>query len=268
MLFCVATLAWPVVVAVPDLQARVTDQTATLSAAAKAELEARLADLERRKGSQLAVLIVPSTGEETIEQFGIRVVDQWRLGRKQVDDGVLLLVARDDRTLRIEVGYGLEGAIPDALAKRVIDEVIVPAFKAGRYEAGIRSGIEALIGLIEGEPLPAPSNADRGRPGKPLVEQALTTAMMFIVLGGGLLRSLLGRLPGAMVTGAVSFAGAWYVIGDGLIAAAVAVFVFLFTLLGIFTGTGRGGILTGGRGGGGFSGGGGGFGGSGASGRW
>lgn len=141
---------------VPALEARVTDFTATLTAAQKAQLEAKLKSFEERKGSQIVLLLVPTTKPETIEQYAIRVFDKWRLGRKGVDDGVLLLVAKDDRTLRIEVGYGLEGAVPDALAKRVIAEQITPHFKEGNYYGGIAAGVDSLIRLIEGEALPPP----------------------------------------------------------------------------------------------------------------
>jgi uncharacterized protein len=144
-------------VAVPALTARVTDQTGTLSASQRAALEARLKELESRKGAQLAVLIVPSTQPETIEQFGIRVAESWKLGRKGIDDGLILIVAKNDRKLRIEVGYGLEGVVPDAIAKRVIDEIIVPRFRAGDFSGGIEAGMDRLIRLVDGEPLPPPA---------------------------------------------------------------------------------------------------------------
>ena len=135
-------------VAVPPLTQRVTDLTVTLDAAQLQTLEARLAAFEANKGAQLAVLIVPTTQPEAIEQFGIRVVEAWKLGRKGVDDGALLLIAKDDHTLRIEVGYGLEGALNDATAHRIVDEVIVPRFKRGEFYAGIESGTAAMIQVI------------------------------------------------------------------------------------------------------------------------
>jgi uncharacterized protein len=255
-------------VAVPPLAERVTDLTATLSPAAKAGIEARLADLERRKGSQLAVLVVPTTGEETIEQYGIRVAEAWRLGRKGVDDGLLLLVAKDDRTLRIEVGYGLEGAIPDAVAKRVIDEFIVPSLRAGDFEGGIAAGVDRLVALVDGEPLPEPPAAAAGPDD---LEGMIPLAMMFVFVVGRILRTLFGALPGAAIAGGAAFFGAWLLTGSVLAALIITVVVFFLTLAGLAGGTGRGGGWSGGgshSGGGGFSGGGGGFGGGGASGRW
>ena len=136
---------------------RVTDLTSTLDAGQIQALEAKLAAFESRKGSQIAVLLVPSTQPETIEQYGIRVVDSWKLGRKGVDDGVLLLIAKDDRKLRIEVGYGLEGALNDATAKRIVSEIIGPDFKRGEFYAGIDAGVDAIIKVVEGEPLPPPA---------------------------------------------------------------------------------------------------------------
>ena len=141
-------------VAVPALKSRVTDLTGTLAANETAQLEQRLAAFEARKGSQIAVLIVPTTQPETIEQYSIRVAEAWKLGRKGIDDGALLLIAKQDRTVRIEVGYGLEGVLPDALAKRIVDEVIVPEFKQGNFAGGIDAGIEQMMSVVEGEPLP------------------------------------------------------------------------------------------------------------------
>src|SRR5574340_541812 len=156
-----ALLAWAQV-AVPELSRRVTDLTATLSAGQVAALENKLAVFETQKGSQIAVLIVPTTQPEDIAQFGIRVADQWKIGRKKIDDGAILLVAKNDRTLRLEVGYGLEGAIPDAVAKRVIAETITPYFKSGDFYGGIDAGVEQVMRLIEGEPLPPPRASSQG----------------------------------------------------------------------------------------------------------
>lgn len=156
--WCLAATAQPV--AMPPLTARVTDLTASLTAEQVASLEGKLQRFEVAKGSQLAVLIIPSTGEESIEQYSLRVVEQWRLGRKKIDDGVLLIVAKNDRTLRIEVGYGLEGALNDATAKRIISEIIVPRFRQGDFYSGIEAGVDQMIAIIDGEPLPPP-NAER-----------------------------------------------------------------------------------------------------------
>src|SRR5258708_36325254 len=143
-------------VAVPQLTGPVVDQTDTLHDGDIALLSVKLKDLEKRKGSQIAVLIVPTTAPETIEQYSIRVAEAWKIGRKKIDDGALLVVAKDDHHLRIEVGYGLEGSPTDVTAHRIIDEVITPKFKAGDFAGGISAGIDRIIKVIDGERLPAP----------------------------------------------------------------------------------------------------------------
>ena len=254
-------------VKIPALSARVTDLTQTLSAPQQQALEQKLAALEAQKGSQIAVLIVPTTAPEEVEQFAIRVAEAWKLGRKGVDDGVLLLVAKEDRTLRIEVGYGLEGAIPDIAAKRIIEEMITPRFRAGDFYGGIEQGVDRLIGLINGEPLPPPKASSRAS-GNAL-ENIFPMALLLIFGVGGVLRALFGRLLGAGIASAVAGVGGWLLFG-GLIGAlgagALAFFLVLSGIGGMGFGGGRGGGF--GGGGGGFSGGGGGFGGGGASGRW
>ncbi|MEW5892123.1 MAG: YgcG family protein [Pseudomonadota bacterium] len=256
-------------VAVPPLNARVTDLTGTLTAEQRGAIEQKLAALEAARGSQIAVLLVPSTQPETIEQFGIRVAEAWQLGRKGIDDGVLLLIAKDDRAVRIEVGYGLEGAIPDAVAKRVIEAIILPRFRQGDFAGGIEAGVAALIKRVEGEPLP--EAAPRQASALALLEQALPLALLFIFVVGGLLRALFGRLLGAATAGGLAFLGAWLLLGSLVVGLVIAFVVFLITLGGNqrfgpvgggFGGPGGGGF------GGGWSGGGGGFGGGGASGRW
>lgn len=264
-------------VEVPPLKARVTDLTATLSPSQRDTLERRLAEFERRKGSQIGVLLVPTTAPEAIEQYSIRVVDKWKLGRQGVDDGVLLLVAKIDRKLRIEVGRGLEGAIPDAIAKRVIAEVITPYFKRGDYYGGIEAGVNQLIRLIDGEPLPAPHTADRGGDVFSKLFDLAPILFIAIFVGGGFLRAFFGRLIGASLAGGLVGVIAWIMAG-AVIASITGVLAFLLV---IATGTtigrgGRGGWSNGGGwgggssggGGGGFSGGGGGFSGGGASGGW
>src|ERR1700689_2789940 len=143
-------------VAVPPLSGRVVDQTGTLSSDTIASLTQTLKDLQARKGSQIAVLIVPTTAPETIEQYSIRVAEAWKIGRKKIDDGALLVVAKNDRKLRIEVGYGLEGALTDVTANRIISEIITPKFKNGDFAGGISAGVDRIIGVIDGEPLPPP----------------------------------------------------------------------------------------------------------------
>jgi uncharacterized protein len=259
-------------VAVPHLKARVTDLTGTLTAQQASELESLLRDFEGRKGSQLAILMLPTTQPETVEQYAIRVAEQWKLGRKGVDDGALLLIAKQDRAMRIEVGYGLEGALPDAVTKRIISEVITPYFKQGDFYGGIRAGVGQTIKVIEGEPLPPRSGKAGPRNGLGWFEDVLPMAMLFIFVVGGTLRALFGRFLGGLAAGGVAFLGAWLLLGSLLGALVIAVIVALITI----SGSGRGGPYIGGSGGfgggsgggGGFSGGGGGFGGGGASGRW
>jgi uncharacterized protein len=259
-------------VKVPQLTHRVTDLTHTLDAQQTQTLESRLAAYEAQKGAQLAVLIMPTIRPESIEQFGIRVAEAWKLGRKGVDDGALLLVVKDDRELRIEVGYGLEGVLNDATANRIIDEVIVPRFKRGDYYSGIESGLAAMMQIVNGEPLPPPRRASAS--GKYDIESMLFLAFGLVVVVGGMLRAMLGRFPAAVLMGGALAVLAWFTIAQLVIALLVGLMAFVFVLMGGggrgFGGYGGGGFGggSGGFGGGGFSGGGGGFGGGGASGRW
>lgn len=253
------TAAWAQV-PVPDLSQRVTDLTATLSAEQVSALENKLAAFEAEQGSQIAVLIIPSTQPEDIAQFGIRVADAWKIGRKNVDDGVILIVAKDDRKLRLEVGYGLEGAIPDAIAKRVIAETITPYFKNGDFSGGIDAGVTQLMQLmqlIEGESLPAPVKEPDGQ-----LDEGI---FMFILFGGLIagfvLSAMLGRVMGGMLAGLGS--GVVVALLFGLGFAAVMVGLMVFFIVGVQHRGGTG--WTSGGGGGGF---GGGFGGGGASGSW
>jgi uncharacterized protein len=262
--WCLAAVAQPV--AVPPLTARVTDLTATLTPAQVAALEGRLQRFEAQKGSQLAVLIVPSTGEETIEQYSLRVVEQWKLGRKNVDDGALLIVAKNDRSLRIEVGYGLEGALNDATCKRIISEIIVPRFRQGDFAGGIEAGLERMIGVVSGEPLPAPEGSANEGGGE--FSQLIPVLVMVVFVLGGMLRALLGRLPAALLTATGVAVLSWLLVGVIWAALGAGLIAFVFTLLGGGIGRGGGWHSGGGLSGGGFGGGGGGFGGGGASGRW
>jgi len=257
-------------VPVPTLKARVTDLTGSLSADQLTRLEQKLAAFEARKGSQVAVLIVATTQPETIEQYSIRVAERWKLGRKGVDDGALLLVAKDDRAMRIEVGYGLEGALPDAIAKRIIEEIIVPRFKSGDFYGGIDAGADAMIKVVEGEPLPPASEqghaqgaADSG------TSLLLFTVGIFVVIALAMvLRAVLGRVPAAVLIGAAAAVIVWLLVSSLAAAAAAGLLAFVFTLFGGTTFGGYGGWGSSGGFGGGFGGGGGGFGGGGASGRW
>ena len=258
-------------VPVPALSGRVVDLTGTLTTEQKAALEQTLQAFEARKGSQLAVLIVPTTAPEAIEPYALRVALQWKLGRKKVDDGALLLIAKNDRALRIEVGYGLEGALNDATSKRIISEVITPRFKEGDFQGGISAGVDRIIRVIDGEPLPAPKQSPiRGIAG---LEQYGPVIFVVALVLGGVMRSLLGRFPGALVTGGVVALLAWLLAGALSTALLAGVIALMFTLVsggtgGMGMGGVRGGFGRGSSGGGGFGGGGGGFGGGGASGRW
>ena len=273
--FLALVLCWPFLagaqIPVPPLTGRVTDQTATLTAEQKAALEQTLQAFEARKGSQIAVLLVSTTAPETIEQYALRVAEQWKLGRKKVDDGAVLLVAKTDRALRIEVGYGLEGALNDATSKRIISEIIAPRFGQGDFYGGITAGVDQIIRVIDGEPLPAPTGQPAG--GIAGIQPYVPVIFVLALVIGGVLRAVLGRFPGALVTGGAVAVVAWFVAGAVSIALVAGVMALFFTLLsggmgGLGVGGHRGGFGRGGFGGGGFGGGGGGFGGGGASGRW
>lgn len=271
-------------VAVPPLQAQLTDLTGTLTTEQQAGLEQSLRAFEARTGTQIAVLIVPTTKPEEIEQYALRVVEIWKLGRKMVDDGALLLIAKDDRTLRIEVGYGMEGALNDATAKRIVNEVIAPRLKEGDYFGGVSAGVDQLIRVVDGEPLPVPKSgavASGTVWGTDSIRQLLPVLFVLALVVGGVLRSVLGRIPGALATGGVLALASWLLGGAIIVAVIGGGIAFFITLLGV--GMSRHGAMLGGYyggmgaghggggglgGGGGFSGGGGGFGGGGASGNF
>lgn len=270
---------------IPPLTSPVVDTTGTLDAAQKQQLEQQALALQQRKGSQLQVLIVPTTQPEDIFDYSQRVFDQWKLGRKGVDDGVLLVVAKDDRRMRIHPGYGLEGAIPDATANRVIQEYMAPKFRAGDFGGGLIDATGALTRLIDGEPLPEPVSthpAGRERGGDWLF--ALFAA--FIV--ANIVRGVFSRTPAgvrSLFTGGAAGAVAWLISSAWLVGGLAAFFGLLFGLLSVTPGRyarhrdwggwggggggfGGGGWGSGGGGGGGWSGGGGMSGGGGASGSW
>jgi uncharacterized protein len=263
-------------VAVPPLRSPVTDLTGTLTREQVASLEQMLHSFQARKGSQIAVLMVPSTAPEPIEPYALRVAEQWKIGRAKIDDGAILVVAKNDRALRIEVGYGLEGALNDATASRIIREVIVPRFREGDFFGGISAGVDRMIRVIDGEPLPAPARSAPQAGGG--IGQLLPVLLILAVVVGGLLRAMLGRVPGALAAGGAVGVIAWILAGTLVVALIAAALAFFFTLAGGGPGRryggfpgGLGGGFGGGGGlggGGGFRGGGGSFGGGGASGRW
>ncbi len=289
LLFAVPSLHAQELVAVPPLAAPVTDVAGILKPDQAAALDAKLRAFEQAKGSQVAVLVVPTTQPEDIEQYGIRVAEAWQLGRKGVDDGAILIVAVQDRRVRIEVGYGLEGALPDATANRIIDEDIVPRFRAGDYYGGISAGVDRMLRVLEGEPLPEPASRSPAH-GVPGLFQLLPFLFVAVFVGSSVLRSMFGRVGGAFATGGIVGALTWLLVGVLLVSVATAVIAFLVALIGGFGGGGGpgrggwysrrhgggwghpggfgGGIGRGGGFGGGWSGGGGGFGGGGASGSW
>src|SRR5882757_90262 len=263
-------------VAVPPLVGRVVDLTGTLSASSAAELQQSIRAFEARKGSQIAVLIVPTTDGEAIEQFSLRVAEAWKIGRKKIDDGVLLVVAKNDHHLRIEVGYGLEGSLTDVTAHRIIDEVITPKFKAGDFAGGISAGINRIIKVIEGEPLPAPAPPHWQEQGAFNGAALLNPFVLFgLFIVGGFLRTVLGRLIGASATGVGVALVVWLIAGSiaaallaGGLAFVVAMFADGFTPTGPGSRSRNGGWSSSGSSrdsDSGFSGGGGSFGGGGAS---
>ncbi len=271
-LFLATQIAFAQLAEIPELSTRVTDLTQTLSQAEQAALEQKLAAFEAKKGSQIALLIVPTTQPEDIAQYSIRVVEKWKIGREKVDDGVLVLIAKDDRKLRIEVGYGLEGAIPDLYAKRIISEVISPKFKQGDFYGGLDAGVDKIIGLVDGEALPAPEAAEFSGSN---VMNYLPILMFGALISGLILRSIFGTFLGSAANGGL-VGGLVALLGVALGGAAiVGVIAFFFTMM--MGGRGMngysGGIPTGGGWSGGGSssswgGGGGDFGGGGASGDW
>ena len=266
---------------IPPLKARVTDLTSTLNAQQRDALEHTLAEFEQRKGAQIAVLMVPTTQPETVEQYAVRVQESWKLGRKGIDDGVLLVVAKNDRRLHIEVGYGLEGILPDAIAKRIIDDDITPRFKEGDFYGGIRAGVDRMMRVVEGEKLPPP--AARAHPKAQGISLDWVLPLLFgAVIGGAILRAIFGRFLGSSIAGGVVGFAAWALVGSLIVGLVAGVFAFIFLLGGGSRGWspgyggggwggggfGGGGGGFGGGGGGGFSGGGGSSGGGGASGSW
>lgn len=270
-----STGAWAAdggLVPVPPLRTQVTDLTQTLTAAEQQALEQKLSAFAQQKGSQIAVLIVPTTQPEEIEPFSIRVVDQWKLGRKNVDDGALLIIAKNDRRMRIEVGRGLEGALPDAIAKRIIAETITPHFRSGDFAGGVTAGVDQMLSVIQGESLPPPV------PTREAGDNLMGTLFMVFLpiwFVGNLLRTFLGTAPASLLVGGATGLASLFFLGSLLAAGGIGVVAAVIALA-LYSGGGGGGgyygggggYTRGGFGGGGFSGGGGGFSGGGASGSW
>jgi len=284
LLAALALCAWPVAAQqpVPRLTGRVVDTTATLSPSERAGLEQKLAALEQRKGSQIAVLIVSTVQPEAIEQYSLRVAEAWQIGRGKTDDGIVIVVAKDDRLARIEVGYGLEGAVPDALGKRIIADQMIPRFRAGDYAGGLNDGVDALIKLVDVETLPPPTGPRRTERGADRERGdwsgILPFVLFFAFVVAPILRRVFGSLFGALAIGIGAGFITWFLSSVLFLAFGVGGVAFLLALVGLVGGPGRwssgggywggGGFGGFGGGGGGFRGGGGRFGGGGASGGW
>ena len=274
-------------VAIPKFEALVVDSTGTLTAAQQSSLDEKLTAFQARKGSQIAVLILPTTQPEDIAQFGIRLAEAWKAGRQKVDDGAIFIVAKDDREMRVEVGRGLEGVLTDITTSRILNDTVVPLFKQGDFFGGVNAGVDQILRVVDGEPLPAPDRAwqPSGEGGAPLP---------FLLIAGfvalNFLRSFVGRAPLALIAGLGGGVVTWWLTSRIPLSAGVGLGLFFLMLaMGgrggfggggggggggrVFRDIGRGGFggLGGGFGGrgGGFGGGGGGtFGGGGASARW
>ncbi len=275
VLLCWAAAAQPLQ-AVPALTAHVIDRTGTLGPAQIAALESKLVALEAAKGSQVVVLLVPSAHPEDVASFANRVGNEWKIGRKGVGDGLLVLIAKEDRDLRIEVSKTLEGAIPDLLAKRIIEQAMLPRFKLGDYAGGIDAGLDQIGAAIRGEPLP---EVAARAPGRVAVDWMNLGILMFVLVPivGAMARGIFGRGRGALLTGGGVAALVFFITASLWLGLFVGLMALLFSLLsGVAAPSGRsgpwggGGFGSGGSGGGGgfSSGGGGDFGGGGASGKW
>jgi uncharacterized protein len=289
LLACLAPAAGQGLQPVPPLTAHVVDKTGTLDDLQRTGLEQKLAAFEKSKGAQIAFLLVGTTQPEDIASYANRVGNAWKIGRKGVGDGVLLVVAKDDRTVRIEVAKTLEGAIPDLASKQIIDEAITPRFRQGDYAGGLQQAADQLIARINGEPLPPVKQAAPQRGGEDGFDWMDLAIFLFfaVPIAGGVLRSIMGRKLGSLVTGGGVGLIAMLITSSIAVAVIAAIVALLFSLVtggmsgvgprrggwggGPFIGGGwgGGGFGHGGGGGGGFSSGGGGdFGGGGASGNW
>ena len=276
--FSCVSLAWAAdstEISIPSITHHVTDLTSTLTNPQQIELENQLKAFEARKGSQIALLIIPTTQPETIEQYSLRVVEKWKIGRAKIDDGALLLIAKNDKAMRLEVGYGLEGPLNDAVSKQIISNIITPRFQQNDFYGGVQAGIESIIHIIDGESLPAPNNASNNNSvNKEKGSHWLIFALLIGLFAGKILKTMLGIFPGALISGLLASVIVW-VLGSAIFTALLAgLFSFFFALTG-----GRSGFSNGWYSGSGssfsgssfddhFSGGGGGFGGGGASGKW
>lgn len=258
-------------VAIPNLSQRVTDLTGTLTAEQLAALDSKLANFESQKGSQIAVLLLPTTQPEDIAAYGIRVADAWKIGREKVDDGLIMIIAKDDHRSRLEVGRGLEGVIPDAIAKRVLAETMKPYFKNEDYAGGIDAGVTQLIGLIQGETLPAPTGETSDDSFDTFLIILFFCCIVVDLLFSSLFGSGIGAVASSIGIGAISAGVASFLALDIGVAVFMGIGMYFFLKLFYMGGGGSGGSWSGGGGGSSsssWSGGGGGFSGGGASDSW
>jgi uncharacterized protein len=265
---------------VPPLASPVTDLTGTLSASERQALDNKLREWEARTTNQLVVLIVPTTAPESIEDYSLRVAEAWKIGQKGHDNGAVFLVAKDDKRMRIEVGYGFEGVLTDVTSRRIIGDTVAPYFKQGQFAAGINAGVDRIMSVVQdGKPLPPPGVQSRNvRSGNIDFGTLFIILLVAVPFVGGILRAMLGNLGGSVVGSGIVGAVAWFLAGSLVIAGGAGVIAFILLMFSSFGGRGGwipmgggglgGGFGGGGFGGGGFSGGGGSFGGGGASGGW
>ena len=272
-------------IAVPKLTAHVVDLTGTLTADEQSRIDARLREFEAKRGSQVVVLLVPSIGHEVIEDFSTRVTDAWQLGRKGVDDGVLVVIAKQERKIRVHTGRGVQGTLTDILAKRIVADIVSPKFRTGDFAGGIEAGVDAIMKAIEGENLPLPQAKPKGKVDTvSSYGDFLWLAFFMVPIAAMFLSNIVGRFAGAGLTGGVTGLAAAWIFGSIVFGVVAAIIAFIVGLMlgggsrgvhpggwgGGYGGGGwsGGGWSGGGGGGGGFSGGGGGFDGGGASGDW
>ena len=217
---------------IPPLTGRVLDISGALTAGQKRELEASLEAFETRKGSRIAVLITGTTFPEPIESFAIRVAETWKIGRKGVDEGIVVVMAKSDQAMRIEVGYGMEHVVPDAVAKRLVEEEFIPKVREGDVYGGLRAGLDRLMRVIDGEPLPEPKQeAGRGSDLRS-IEAYYIVFLVIVIAVAGLLRALFGRVPAATMVGLGTGLLAWLIVAQVIVAALVGIVAFTFTLAG------------------------------------
>jgi len=266
-------------IAIPKLEQRVTDTTASIAVDDVAKISARIRAFEEKKGGQIAVLIVSSTAPETIFDFSLRVAEAWKLGRMGVDDGVLFVIAKDDRKMQILTGPGVQGVLTDVVSRRIIAEVVAPRFREGNFGSGIYDGVDKIANVIDGEALPPPPQKKKATSSQSgSGSNFLFLAVFAAIFVAPILRSMLGRFMGASATAGITGAAAWWIAGGLFFPVFAGVIVFVVALLygmgggsrggGGWVGGGGWGGGSGGGGGDSFSGGGGGFDGGGASGDW